>query len=83
MIKDEKTKEEIFKQISEVKGSFKFRSKCEEDLNEVVYLNKGQNVETDAESRVKLVKLNAEMTGMAKSVWATDDEDMCIVKHAK
>lgn len=53
MIKDEKTKEEIFKQISEVEGSFKYRSKCEEDLNEVVYLAKGQCVETDAESRVK------------------------------
>lgn len=51
MIRNEETKKAIFSKISQVKDSVKFKSKCTEDLNEVVYLSKGLKSETSSKIR--------------------------------
>jgi hypothetical protein len=40
MVRSDDTKKGIFKGIAGVTGTAKYRSKCTEDLNEVVYLVK-------------------------------------------
>ena len=43
IIKQEAKKKQIFSQIDKVKHIQKFKSKCTEDFNEVVYLVKSDN----------------------------------------
>ena len=52
IIKSEKKKKSIFQQIDKVKNTTKFKSKCTEDANEVVFLVKPVSDTSSPKSRL-------------------------------
>jgi len=52
IIKSENKKKSIFQQIDKVKNTTKFKSKCTEDVNEVVFLAKPVSDTSTPKSRL-------------------------------
>lgn len=82
MIKNEEAKHILFKQISEVKDTTKYRSKCYEDLNEVLFLVKGAEV-ASGKQRAAMVQKNVQAMGMQNGIWLAKKGGMPIVHHAE
>lgn len=83
IIKSEVKKTEIFKEISLVKQTLKFKSKCTEDVNEVVYLVKTEDgsATTTSKDRLATINKNVAAMGVRQDIWLSKKQ-MKIVHHA-
>jgi len=82
IIKSESKKNTIFSSISKAKHTTKFRSKCIDDLNEVVFLAKtreGCEIET-SKSRLTNIQKNVAATGIRSDIWLSKKQ-MKILHH--
>ena len=83
IIKSEVKKAEIFKEIGLVQQTQKFKSKCTEDVNEVVYLVKTEDgsATTTSKDRLATINKNVAAMGVRQDIWLSKKQ-MKIVHHA-
>lgn len=66
-----------------MKDSGKYKSACSEDLNEVVFLAKGQSEESTGKQRAAMVQKNVQAMGMQNGIFLSKKGGMPILHHAE